>query len=260
MNGTENKPKRLLKEGKRVSAAWLQSGNPIMAEIVARCGFDVVMIDMEHGPGDILTLISQVQACQCSASVPFARAPWNDLVAIKRILDAGVYGLLVPYVNSAEEARAAVAAAKYPPLGVRGIAGSPRAAGFGYNQGAYFKAANDEIFVMTAVETPEAASNLDAILSVEGLDGIFIGPMDLATSMGYLGDPSAAPVKAAIEEIERKVFASGKILATVGGSWADAKSKYEKGYRLIVSMSDTVTLAQAARERADAFRKDFPER
>jgi 2-dehydro-3-deoxyglucarate aldolase/4-hydroxy-2-oxoheptanedioate aldolase len=260
MIGTRNKVKILLKEGKRVSAAWLQAGNPMTAEIVARCGFDIVMIDMEHGPGDIQTLIAQIQACQCSESVPFVRAPWNDLVVIKRILDAGVYGLLVPYVNTKEEALRAVAAAKYPPLGVRGIAGSPRAAGFGYNQMAYLRSANDEIFVMTAVETAEAVSNLDEILSVDGLDGIFIGPMDLATSMGYLGDPSAAAVKSAIETIERKVLASGKVLATVGGTWADSKAKYEKGYRLIVSMSDTVTLAQAARERADAFVKDFPER
>ena len=182
----DNYVKKLLKEGKKVTAAWAQAASPITAEILGDAGFDAVMIDMEHGPGDIMMLINQINALKGQPAVPFVRAPWNDFVQLKKILDAGVYGVLVPYVNSAEEAEAAVKAVRYPTEGIRGVAGSPKAPHFGNNSMEYMKKANEEIFLMTAVETPEAVANLDELLKVEKLDGIFIGPMDLATSMGIL--------------------------------------------------------------------------
>ncbi len=248
-----NTVKKILKEGNRVSAAWLQAGSPITAEILAEAGFDVLMIDLEHGPGDIMTTIQQVQAMKGENAVPFCRAPWNDFVQIKRILDAGVYGLLVPYVNTREEAEAAAAAVSYPTDGVRGVAGSPRAAHYGNNAMEYLKSANEEVFLMTAVETPLAVENLDEILAVERLDGIFIGPMDLATSMGHFGNPKADEVQAAIKIIEEKVLASGKVLSTVAGSWEDARMKYEKGYKLVNFFSDTTVLGSMARERVKLF-------
>ncbi|SEA38241.1 2-dehydro-3-deoxyglucarate aldolase [Eubacterium aggregans] len=254
-----NSAKKKLKEGKKLSGAWAQAGSNITAEILADSGFDVVMVDMEHGPGDIPTLISQLQGMQGSDAVPFCRAPWNDFVQIKRILDAGVYGLLVPYINTKEEAIQAVAATKYPTEGIRGVAGSPRAPHYGNNAGDYMKKANDEIFVMVAIETPEAVAHLDDILSVEGLDGIFIGPMDLATSMGHFINPGAPEVQAAIKTVEDKVFKSDKILATVAGSWEDAQKKYEKGYSLLMLMSDTVTLGQTARKTVENFKKIYGE-
>ena len=121
------------------------------------------------------------------------------------------------------------------------------------------KKANDEIFVMVAIETPEAVAHLDDILSVEGLDGIFIGPMDLATSMGHFINPGAPEVQAAIKTVEDKVFKSDKILATVAGSWEDAQKKYEKGYSLLMLMSDTVTLGQTARKTVENFKKIYGE-
>ncbi len=256
----ENHVKKLLKEGKNVIAAWVQAASPITAEIVARAGFDVVMIDLEHGPGDVMSTVAQVQAMQGADAMPFARAPWNDMVAIKRILDAGIYGLLVPYVNTAKEAVAAVRAAKYPPQGMRGIAGSPRAAGYGNNSMQYLVSANDEIFVMIAIETPEAAENLDRILEVEGLDGIFIGPMDLATSMGSFGNPKNDRVQEVIRAIERKVLAAGKVLGTVASTWEDAHEKYRKGYQFIVGFSDTTSLNQAAMQRVQDFSRNYPDR
>lgn len=255
-----NYVRRLLKEKKRVNAAWAQAASPITAEILGDAGYDVVMIDLEHAPGDIERLVSQVHALKGNPSVPFVRAPWNDFVKIKKILDAGVFGLLVPYVNTKEEAEAAVKAILYPPEGIRGVAGSPRAAHFGNNSLDYMKKANNEIFLMTAVETPEAVANLDEILAVDRIDGIFIGPMDLATSMGHFGNPKAPEVQEAIREIEKKVFASDKSLATVASSWDDAAAKYERGYQMLLLFSDTVSLGKAARAMTLAFTEAYPGR
>ncbi|MEG0591318.1 MAG: aldolase/citrate lyase family protein, partial [Lachnospiraceae bacterium] len=237
-----NRTKHLLQDGKKTVGAWLQIASPFTAEIMARSGFDWLMIDMEHGPGDILTLISQLQAIKGYGVDTFVRAPWNDFVAIKRILDAGVNGILVPYVNTREEAEAAVQAMQYPTKGIRGVAGSSRAQGYGLGNDNYFPYADEEVMLMVAMETPEAVGNLDEILKVEGLDGIFIGPMDLATSMGHFCDPSHPEVQEMIRTIEKKVGASNKFLGTVAGNFEKAKALYEKGYQYVVTMADGVAL------------------
>ena len=254
----ENRVKQMLKEGKKTIGAWLQIASPFTAEIMSRAGFDWLIIDMEHGPGDILALTAQLQAMSGSGVIPFVRAPWNDFVVIKRILDAGVYGVLVPYVNSRTEAEAAVRACKYPPEGIRGIAGSPRAAGYGQNPKDYLTKANDLILVITAVETMEAVSNLDEILKVPRLDGIFIGPMDLATSMGYFADPSQPAVQTVIAEVEKKVLGAKKILGTIANDWEQAIKLYQRGYQLLMIMADGVALGKLAAERVSLFRKEFP--
>ncbi len=249
----ENRVKKLLKEGQNTSGAWLQLTSTFSAEIMARAGFDWLIIDMEHAPGDFMNLAAQIQAMGATDCVPFVRAPWNDAVTIKRILDCGVMGVLVPYVNSAAEAKDAVAACKYPPEGVRGVAASPRAAHFGQNSMEYLKNANDEILIMTAVETGEAVANLDEILEVEGLDGIFIGPMDLATSMGHFANAAHPEVQEAIAVIEKKTLAAGKFLGTVAGSWEQAQEKYSKGYQILMLMSDSVGLAGLANQTVSKF-------
>mgnify|MGYP001815215134 FL=1 len=249
----ENRVKRLLKNGQVSAGAWLQLTSPMSAELMARAGFDWLIIDMEHAPGDYLNLAAQIQAMGATDCVPFVRAPWNDPVAIKRILDTGAMGVLIPYVNSGEQARQAVAACKYPPDGIRGVAGSPRAAYFGQNSMDYLRDANQEILVIVAVETGEAIDNLDEILATDGLDGIFIGPMDLATSMGHFGDPSHPEVQEAIGVIEKKTISAGKFLGTVGGSWEQARKKYDRGYQLLMLMSDSVDLATLAGQTMDAF-------
>jgi 2-keto-3-deoxy-L-rhamnonate aldolase RhmA len=253
-----NRVKRMLQEGKKTAGAWLQIASPFTAEILAQAGFDWLIVDMEHGPGDIQMLVSQLQAMNGTGVTPLVRAPWNDFVTIKRILDAGVYGLLVPYVNTREEAEAAVRACRYPPHGIRGVAGSPRAQGYGQNVREYLAGANDEILLLIAVETPAAVANLDGILGVDGIDGIFIGPMDLATNMGYLGDPSHTSVQEMIAEIEEKVLSSGKILATISGSWEQAQRLYDRGYQMIMLMADGVSLAKLAAAKMAQFREAFP--
>lgn len=255
-----NPVKHLLQNQKKVLGAWLQIASPFAAEIFAKAGVDALMIDMEHGPNDILSLIDQMRALGRFDGVPLVRAPWNDMVVIKRILDAGAYGVLVPYVNSKEEAESAVAACKYPTMGVRGVAPSPRAPGWNMNSMNYMRRANEEILVMTAVETMEAVNNIEEIVQVDGLDGIFIGPMDLATSMGYFCDPSAEEVQAAIEKVETAVLKSGKFLASVANGMDAAKKKFDQGYSLVIPFADGGTLGAAARKNVEQFQRMFPER
>ena len=218
-----NPVKHMLKDGKKVLAAWLQMASPYAAEIFAKAELDVLMVDMEHGPNNILSLIDQFRAMGRFNAVPFVRAPWNDMVTIKRILDAGAYGVLVPYVNTPEEARAAVSYCKYPTEGVRGVAPSPRAPGFGMNAQNYMKNANDEILVMTAVETEEAVNNIEELVKVEGLG-------------------------------------SGKFLASVAGSMEIAKKKYDRGYGMVVAFADGGTLGAVARKNVQEFHEAYPNR
>lgn len=255
----DNRVKRMLRDGKKTAGAWLQIASPFTAEILARAGFDWLIVDMEHGPGDILTLVGQLQAMNGSGVVPLVRAPWNDFVSIKRILDAGVYGLLIPYINSGEEAAAAVRACRYPPHGIRGVAGSPRAQGYGQNVGEYLEHANDAILLIVAAETPTAVANLDDILAVDGVDGVFIGPMDLATSMGYLGNPAHPSVQEAIARIEEKVLAAGKVLGTISSTWEQAQRLYGRGYQMVMLMADGVSLAKQAADTVAHFRQAYPQ-
>ncbi len=248
-----NPVRTALKEGKKLSGGWLQAVSPITAEIMAEAGFDALMIDLEHAPGNIMTTMDQIARLKGEKAVPFARATWNDFVLIKRILDAGVWGLLVPYVNTKEEAEQAVKSILYPTEGIRGVAGSPRVTHYGNKSMDYMKTANDNVFLMTAVETMTAVDNLDEILSVDRLDGIFLGPMDLATSMGHFGSPSDPEVQQVIRGVEKKVFASGKIMATVAGSFEDAKAKYDRGYSLVFFFSDTTSLSKYARATVNQF-------
>jgi 2-dehydro-3-deoxyglucarate aldolase/4-hydroxy-2-oxoheptanedioate aldolase len=253
----KNPVKRKLKNGQKTVGGFLQTLSPVAAEIMAQAGFDWLIVDLEHAPGDFANLQAQLQAMNGSGVVPFARAPWNDMVAIKRILDTGVTGVLVPYVNTREEAEAAVAACKYPPQGVRGVAGSPRAAGYTGNTMPYLGTANEETIVMIAVETIEAVENLDEILEVDGLDGIFIGPVDLASSMGHLGDPGQPEVQEAIARIESKVFPSDKFLGTLAATWDKASACFEKGYQWMVVMQDGATLVRTSRQAVAQFRDSY---
>lgn len=255
-----NKVKWMLKDGEKTIGAWLQLASPISAEIFGKAGFDWVMIDMEHGPGDIMTLSSQLQALAPYGVVPLARAPWNDFVTIKRMLDVGLYGILIPYVSTKEEAEQAVRACKYPLEGMRGVAPSPRAGGFGMNGTNYLRNANDQILVMVQIETPEGVANIEEICSVNGLDGIFVGPMDLSCSMGHFANPSAPQVQEAIHKIEAVTMKSDKFLATVAGDMQAAKVLYDRGYQLVVPLSDSVGLGKLAMNTVNTFHEMFPNR
>ena len=256
----KNPIREKLKKGGKVSATWLHSGSHVIAEIVAESGFDVGVVDMEHGMTELGQLVSQCMAMKNTPMVPFVRPPWNDFVQIKRILDAGAYGLIVPYVNTRQDVEMAARAVQYPRdgnQGIRGVASSSRAAHWGNKSADYLGAANNEIFLFTQVETQASLDNLDEMLKVDRVDGIFIGPMDLSTCMGHFINPGHEEVQKTIREVEKKVLGAGKCLATIGSNWEDAEAKYDRGYNLVIYMSDCVTMGQVARERAESFKKKF---
>lgn len=248
-----------LRNKKEVSVAWAQLGSNVSSEILAEAGFDVLLIDMEHSPTDLPSVLSMMQATKGTGCVPFVRAPWNDMVAIKQILDLGAYGIHIPYVSTKEEAEHAVKACKYAPLGFRGIAGSQRAVQYGMKKSQYYKKANEDIIVIVAIETPEGVANINEIAAVDGVDGIFIGPADLSTAMGYLANPSAPEVQKSITTIEEAVLSTNKFLGTVAPTMDHAKKLYKKGYSFICLMSDAGALSKLASETAQAFKKEYRE-
>lgn len=247
----------MLRAHKPVSAAWAQMGNNISAEILAESGFDVLVVDMEHAPVDLPALVGILQAVKGTGCAPIVRAPWNDMVWIKQILDAGAYGIHVPYVSTREEAEYAVRCCKYAPEGVRGIAGSQRAVNYSLNKADYYKRANRDVMVLVSIETPKGVENIGEIASVEGVDGIFIGPADLSTSMGYLADPSQPEVREAIATIESGTKAAGKFLGTIAATPEKAKELYARGYSLVYFLSDTTELAKQASRAVEYFHKEI---
>lgn len=247
-----------LKEGKKVSACWNQLGSNISAEIIAEAGFDVMVIDMEHAHTTLPDVIKMIQATKGTECVPIIRVPWNDIVWCKQALDTGAYGIHVPYVQTKEEAEKAVSYCKYPMKGVRGIAMSHRAVNYGMNK-EYFPRANDEVMVIVAIETPLGVENIKEIMSVEGVDGIFIGPADLATSMGHLADPSHPEVQEAIRKIEEAVIPSNKFLGTVAANAEAAKKLYDKGYGIVYMMSDIGALVKCAKAEVKTFKESVGE-
>lgn len=244
-----------LRNGEKVCAAWNQLGSNLSAEILAEAGFEVLIIDMEHAHTTLPDLITMVQATKGTDCAPFVRVPWNDMVWCKQVLDTGVYGIHVPYVSTKEEAENAVKYCKYPMQGVRGIAGSHRAVNYGMSKEDYFPRANKDVMVIIAIETPKGVANIREIVSVEGVDGIFIGPMDLATSMGHLANPAHPEVQEAIRQIEEVVLPSDKFLATLAPNAEAAKKFYDKGYRLVYMMSDVGCLVKTAQDNVKAFKE-----
>ncbi len=253
--------KNIIKEkfanNERCLVSWAHAASNITAEILASAGFDGLLIDMEHGSGDFPILCTQIQAMNGYPAVPIVRIAINDPVLIKRTLDIGAYAIWVPYVETAEEAKKAVLAAKYPPAGTRGLAGSPRAANYGMNPAAYFKRANDDILVFIAIESLKGVDNLDAILEVEGVDGFFVGPGDLSSNMGYLGDTTVPEVQDKINFIEDKILKAGKNLLALGMSSEEAKKKFDKGAKLVVNMSDVIGISKMACDKVAEFRNNY---
>src|SRR5690349_4833703 len=169
--------KRAIKEGRQQIGLWSSLSSHISVEILAASGFDWLLIDTEHSPNDLPMVYSQLQAAVGGTAHPIVRPPWNDMVTIKRYLDAGVQTFLIPYVQNAEEARQAVASTHYPPDGIRGFASASRASRFGRVKDYYARAA-EEICVLVQIETQEALGHLEEIANVPGVDGVFIGPGD----------------------------------------------------------------------------------
>jgi 4-hydroxy-2-oxoheptanedioate aldolase len=205
----QNQFKRALAQGRQQIGLWCTLPGSYAAEAVAGSGFDWLLLDTEHSPGDPLTVLEQLQAVAPYPVSAVVRPASNDTVLIKRFLDLGAQTLLIPYVQSAEEAKSAVAAMRYPPEGIRGVSGVTRATKFGRVQG-YARRAHEELCLLVQIETQEALDRLEQIAAVEGVDGVFIGPADLAASLGHVGEPGHPKIKAIIEDAIARIRACGK--------------------------------------------------
>ncbi|UDQ90917.1 2-dehydro-3-deoxyglucarate aldolase [Xanthobacter autotrophicus] len=204
----ENPFKRAIHAGTQQIGLWCAVPSNYVSEILAGAGFDWLVLDTEHAPNELPNVFNQLQSMVDYGTQPVVRVPWNDAVTLKRFLDIGTQSFLIPMVQDAEEARAAVAATRYPPDGIRGYAVASRATRFG-RIGDYFTRYADEMCVLVQVETMEALEKVEEIAAVPGVDGIFIGPGDLSASMGLLHQPTHPKVVEAIEDGLRRITAAG---------------------------------------------------
>lgn len=248
----KNAFKHALAEGKLQIGLWSSLCSNIAAEIVSDSGFDWILLDTEHSPNEIPDLLQQLQAVQRGTATPIVRPAWNDAVLAKRCLDIGAQSLLFPYVQNADEARSAVIATRYPPQGIRGVSAGSRASRYGRVPG-YLSKANDEICVLVQVETREALKELEAIAKVDGVDGVFIGPSDLAASLGHIGNPAHPEVQAAIKDAVTRLKAAGKPAGILTGNEDEARRYIEWGYLFVAVGVDVGLLAK----NADALAKKF---
>lgn len=249
----KNAFKHALAEGKLQIGLWSSLCNSIAAEIVSDSGFDWLLLDTEHSPNEIPDLMQQLQAVQRGTATPIVRPAWNDAVLAKRCLDIGAQSLLFPYVQNADEARSAVTSTRYPPHGIRGVASASRASRYGRVPG-YLSKANEEICVLVQVETREALKELEAIAKVDGVDGVFIGPSDLAASLGHIGNPAHPDVQAAIKDAVTRLKAAGKPAGILTGNEDEARRYIEWGYLFVAVGSDIGLLAKNADTLAKKFK------
>ncbi len=232
---------------------WIMSASPIVAEAVGYAGFDFGVVDMEHSPLDLRDVVALLQAVCNTKMVPVVRVPWNDPVVVKRVLDAGATTVMFPFVQSADEAARAVAATRYPPAGVRGVAGMSRATRFG-TRADFIHAADREMGVIVQLETPQALDALAEIAAVPGVDALFIGPADLSASMGYPGQSLHPAVLDRMARAVRLAAELGKPIGTLGGS-AQAVAQYRAaGFHYVAVGADLSLMMQGARAALAALR------
>jgi 2-keto-3-deoxy-L-rhamnonate aldolase RhmA len=232
---------------------WILSASPLVAEAVGHAGFDWGVLDMEHAPLDLMQVVHLLQALSASRMVPVVRVPWNDAVTIKRVLDAGATTLLVPFVQDAGEARAAVAATRYPPEGRRGMTGMSRATRFGTAPG-YAASANQQVGVIVQLETPAALEQAEGIARVDGVDALFIGPGDLSATVGHAGQPMHPEVMALMSRAVRRAKDAGMPCGTVGGTPEAVVQYRAMGFDFVAVASDLGLLMRSAQATLAALR------
>lgn len=249
-----NSLRAALRQQRPLYGCWISLGSPISTEVLGVAGFDWLLLDAEHAPNDVLSLIPQLMALKDSPSAPIVRPSWNDAVEIKRLLDAGAHNLLIPFVENAEQARAAVAATRYPPQGIRGVSVSHRGNRYGAVAN-YHHRANEEITVIVQIENRAGVEAAAEIAAVEGVDGLFIGPSDLAASYGHLGNPKHPEVQAAIAQVLACANQAGKATGILAAAEADARQYLAQGIRFVGVGSDLGLLRMASQALIDKFRQ-----
>ncbi|WP_200845156.1 HpcH/HpaI aldolase/citrate lyase family protein [Roseomonas sp. 18066] len=244
-------PKNVLKArlaaGEQVYGAWVGTGATVNAEIMGHIGYDFLVIDHEHGLGELSQAVESLRAAEAGGTPCIVRAPWNDQVWLKRILDAGGNSIMIPSVENAEEALAAIRACRYPPHGTRGYAASVvRGSRYGLETG-YAHAAKDETLVILQIESGAAAEQAEKICALDGIDVVFIGVNDLACSLGYMEQLDHPEVRKVVTKLEDVILASGKPMGTVPNAGADWRSLFQRGYKLVVGPHDGAMLRDSAR-------------
>ncbi|OZI61286.1 2-dehydro-3-deoxyglucarate aldolase [Bordetella genomosp. 11] len=232
---------------------WMSMASHITAELAGLAGYDWLLLDGEHSPNDVPLFVHQLQALQGSESAAVGRPTINDPVEIKRLLDIGFYNLLIPFIESADEARRAVAATRYPPAGMRGVAGLQRSNRFGTVPD-YLTTINDNICVLLQIESRPGIDAVDEIAAVEGVDGIFIGPSDLAAALGHIGNPSHPDVQAVIRHLYERASAHGKAVGILAPVAADARRYLDMGMHFVAVGTDLGVFKQATFALREAFR------
>lgn len=237
---------------KRLIGCWSALGSPITAEVLGLAGFDWLLLDSEHAPNDVLSLIPQLMALKDSPSAPVVRPAWNDTVLLKRLLDAGFYNFLIPFVQTADEAKAAVAATRYPPAGVRGVSVAQRSNRYGTVKD-YLAGINDEICVVVQIENGVGVANAAEIAAVDGVDGLFVGPSDLAAAMGHLGNAGHPEVQTAIKAVFDVAAKAGKASGILAPVEADARRYLDMGATFVAVGSDLGVFRAATQKLRDTY-------
>ncbi|WP_322618620.1 4-hydroxy-2-oxoheptanedioate aldolase [Deinococcus terrestris] len=250
----ENGFKQALTRGDTLHGLWLALADAYSAEVCAGAGFDWLVVDGEHAPNDLRSILAQLQALAAYPSAPVVRLPVGDPVLIKQMLDIGARTLLIPMVESAAQAREMVAATRYPPQGSRGVASAlVRASAFSRDTD-YLQHANGGICLLVQVESAAALGELDSIAAVEGVDGVFVGPADLAASLGHLGHPAHPDVQAAIRDAAGRIRAAGKAAGILATDDATARRYLDWGYTFVAVGVDVLLLTRASTELLARFR------
>jgi len=249
----KNAFKQAIREGRPQIGLWSSLSSNYSVEVIAGAGFDWILLDTEHSPNDLESVLTQAQAAAPYPTSTIARVPWNDMVTIKRYLDIGIQSLLIPYVCTVQEAKDAVAYTRYPPAGVRGVAGATRATRFARVKD-YAKRAHEELCVLVQVETKDALEQLEDICAVDGVDGVFIGPADLHASMGYTGETNNPKVVPVIEEAMRRIRKCGKAPGVLTFVEADIRRYLAAGALFVAVGADVGILARGAEALAQKYK------
>ncbi|MFY0661566.1 MAG: HpcH/HpaI aldolase/citrate lyase family protein [Shimia sp.] len=234
-----------IRDGKQQIGLWVSLGDPLTTEVVAGAGYDWLLLDMEHGAGELPDVQAQLQVIKGYDSTAIVRPDWTDPVKIKRLMDMGAPGLLFPMVQNAEEAAAAVAATRYPPKGIRGYGGTTRATSFGRHKD-YTATVDEQTAVLVQVESLQALENVEAIATTEGVDGVFFGPADIAADMGYLGNAMHDEVWAKILPAAMRLISKKTPVGTLVRDVAFARRLLGAGFTFVACGSDAGLLAKAA--------------
>lgn len=251
----DNPLKCRLRKAEHVVGCWLGMANPVAAEIVALAGVDFVMIDNEHGPASLTESRAMLQAIAATPAAGLMRVPWNDPVYVKRALDIGVEGLMFPAIGSAEATRAAVAACRYPPAGVRGVGyGMVRASDYGLARDRYPDTAADNLLIICQIESAEGVEAIPDIAAVPGVDMLFVGPYDLSASIGRLGRFGDPEVMALLARAERAILDSGRWYGSIPSPGRTVTDLLAGGCRLVIAGSDIGLLRDGVAATVRGFR------